>query len=100
MYLRVDIFHIVRSELMPAEGDAISGTCSEDQNLYFLPVLDPPKKKKKTEEDGMLEKAFNISTASAAASAEDECRSFANFIANNLRNYPSRTRRQSSACKQ
>jgi hypothetical protein len=40
----------------------------------------------------MLGKAFNILKASAAASAEDESRSFANIIANKLCNCSSRNR--------
>jgi hypothetical protein len=42
----------------------------------------------------MLQKAFTIltSSAAAAASADDECRSFGNFAANKLRIYLPRTR--------
>jgi hypothetical protein len=51
------------------------------------------ERKKEREECEMLEKAFTIPTSAAAtASAEDECRSFGNFIGNRLQIYLLRTR--------
>jgi hypothetical protein len=98
MYLTADISQIDRSKPMLAgRGEAVPATSNEGENLNFLPVPYPPKKKKKkkkkkeTEEVGMLEKTSNILTDSAAASAEDKSRSFANLIANKLRNFSSRT---------
>jgi hypothetical protein len=76
---------------MAAEGDLAE--TSKNQIFDSLPVPVPPKRKtkrKNTEEcDEMLEKAFTIltSSAAAAATADDECRSFGSFISNKLRNY-------------
>ena len=75
---------------MAAEGDLAE--TSKNQTVDSLPVPVPPKRKRKmknTEEgDKMLEKAFTILTsAAAAATADDECRSFGSFISNKLRNY-------------
>ena len=75
---------------MAAEGDLAE--TSKNQTVDSLPVPVPPKRKRKmknTEEgDEMLEKAFTILTsAAAAATADDECRSFGSFISNKLRNY-------------
>jgi hypothetical protein len=73
---------------MPEEGDPV-----EERNQFIAspPTPVPPKKKMKKgrEECEMLDKAFTIlsSSAAAAASADDECRSLGNFIANKLRNY-------------
>lgn len=73
----VEIFQIVRSEHMRAEGDFVAET-SKTQVVDSLPVAVPPKKKKKMKSrEGckeMLEKAFTIltSSAGAATSADDD----------------------------
>ena len=83
---------------MAAEGHLVTETSK--RHVYdSLPVPAPSKKKKMESTEGcdeMLEKAFTIltSTAVAAASAEEECRSFGCLISNKMRNYLPGTRKQ------
>jgi len=87
------IFQIARSEHMPAEGDPVAGT-STNQTVKFPPVPVAPMMMKEREECKMLQKAFTIltSSAAAAASADNECLSLSTFIANKLWNYFSHKR--------
>ena len=81
-----EIFHIVISELVAAEGDPVAET-STYQMLDSLPAPVPPKKVTGREEYEMLEKTFTILTSLAAAAAsadDDEFRKIDTFIANKL----------------
>jgi len=82
------IFQIARSEHMPAEGDPVAET-STNQTVNSPPVPVTTMMMKGREECKMLQKSFTIltSSAAAAASTDDECSSFSTFIANKLRNY-------------
>jgi len=90
-----EIFDIVRSEHVAAEGDPVAET-STYQMFDTLPVHVPPKKKvTRREECEMLVKTFTIQTslaAGAAAADGDVWRSFRTFIAKKPRNYLPRTR--------
>jgi len=89
-----EIFHIVRSEHVAAEGGPVTET-STYQMFGSLPVHVPPKKKVAgREECEMPVKTFAIQTslaAGAVAAGEDVWRSFRTFIANKPRNYLPRT---------
>jgi hypothetical protein len=93
-----EIFQIVRSEHVAAEGDTFAElSISTNQMFDSLPVPSPSKKKKMTgrEDCEMLEEAFTILTSLAAAIAsahDDECRSCGTSITNKSRNYLPRTR--------
>lgn len=51
----------------------------------------PSSKKRKKPEDVRLEKAFELLTASATNSVNDESQDFGNFVAKKLRKYPAKT---------
>jgi hypothetical protein len=77
-YFIVEIFQIVRSEHMTAEGDPVAETSNKHVADSLTVPFQPKKKKMKSREecDEMLEKAFTILTSSAAAAAsanDDKC---------------------------
>jgi len=66
------------------QSESKEGKSSENAS-ESLP-LQPPRKKKKTE-DQRLEKAFELLTACSNHTMNDECQHFGNMIAAKLRNY-------------
>jgi hypothetical protein len=93
--LIIETLQIVRSEPTPAERKPVTDKSTGQFTVSPVAPVPPKKKMKKgTEDSEILEKAIAILTSSAAtaASADDECRSFGNFIANKLRNYLPHTR--------
>jgi hypothetical protein len=71
------------------EGGTVSVEPAEEAHVIILPPLADPPRKKKNKADRMLEKAFNILTASAAVPAVDECCSFRNLTGNKFPDYSS-----------
>ena len=66
------------------QSEAKEGSSSENVSESLSPQ--PPRKKKKTE-DQRLEKAFELLTACSNPTMNDECQHFGNMIAAKLRNY-------------
>jgi len=66
------------------QSEAKEGSSSENASESLPPQ--PPRKKKKTE-DQRLEKAFELLTACSNQSMNDECQRFGNMIAAKLWNY-------------
>jgi hypothetical protein len=66
------------------QSEAKGGSSSENAS-ESLP-LQPPRKKKKTENQ-RLEKEFELLTACSNQTMKDECQHFGNMIAAKLRNY-------------
>jgi hypothetical protein len=68
------------------EDEENSGTGSSSENASESLPLQPPRKKKKAE-DQRLEKAFELLTACSNQTMNDECQRFGNMIAAKLWNY-------------
>lgn len=61
------------------------------QAYLYNPRLNRLQKKRKKPEDTRLDKAFELLTASAANSVNDESQDFGNFVAKKLRKYSAKT---------
>lgn len=71
-------------------------TDNVESDVIATPISSPPPtqpiiKKRKTIEDDRLDKAYELLTASATNSINDESQDFGNFVAKKLRKYSDKT---------